>query len=133
MLNDTYAALPAYRAPEPLFGPVDERRKTYEESLYDKWHCIRTILGEQYLWDMRCWDKPKWQYTKDEIKEQIIRWVRAHNSVEWLDNCGHCVYCMRKLLVKNWMALDDVASLVWRNNYIKYPHDIGTWNNGFED
>ena len=133
MQYSTYTALPNIRAAEPLFGPVDERRKAYEESLYDKWHCIRSILGEQYLWDMRCWDKPKNQYTNDEIKQQIVRWVRAHNSVEWLSNCGHCVYCMRKLLVHKWMTLDEVARLVWRNNYITYPHEIGTWNNGFEN
>ena len=122
-----------YDASEGQFGTVDQRRKTYEDSLVTKWHCIKTILCEQYLWDMRSWDKPKHQYTKLEIMRHIYTWIQDHNAYNWTYNCGHCVYCMRKLLAMKWATLEEVSSLVIRNNYITYPNEISTYNTGSEE
>lgn len=128
MQQATYSPLRFYNAGDGQFGLVDERRKAYENSLTDKWHCVRTILYEQYLWDMRCWEKPKSQYSKEEVKRQIAKWINDHNNGNWTYNCGHCVYCIRILLSLKWATLDEVTNLVLRNNYIKYPEEIGTWN-----
>jgi len=43
----------SYNGSEWQFEALDERRKAYEDSLETKWHCVQTLLGEQYLWDMR--------------------------------------------------------------------------------
>ena len=122
-----------YSVPEAQFGALDERRKAYEDNLETKWHCIQAILYEQYLWDMRCWEKPKHQYTKPEIMRHIFKWIQDHQAGNWTFNCGHCVYCMRKLLTKKWATFDEVTTLAMRNNYIKYPDKIGTWKTGFAE
>lgn len=116
-----------YNASEGQFGALDERRKAYEDSLETKWYCVQTILGEQYLWDMRYWNKPKHLYTKQEIMKHIYNWIINHKAESWRFNCGHCVYCMRKLLQMKWSTFDEVTSLVMKNNYIKYPEEIGTY------
>lgn len=122
-----------YNASEGQFGALDGRRKAYEDSHVTKWYCIKTILCEQYLWDMRCWDKPKYQYTKLEIMNHIYKWIIDHKAGNWSFNCGHCVYCMRKLLAMKWATLEEVTSLVIRNNYITYPDEINTFNTDSEE
>ena len=128
MQQAIYSPKPFYSSPQAQFGHVDERRKAYEESFISKWHCVKTILCEQYLWDMRCWAKPKHEYSKAEIAVQIIKWVNDHREGNWSFNCGHCVYCMRKLLYKHWATLEEVTNLVIRNNNIQNPNEIGNWN-----
>jgi len=122
-----------YNASEGQFGALDERRKAYEESLETNWYCVQTILYEQYLWDMRFWDKPKHLYSKEEIMKHIYIWIINHKAGNWRFNCGHCVYCMRKILAKGWATLEEVSTLVMRNNYIKYPDEIGTYDTDSEE
>lgn len=121
-----------YSASE-LFTKVDEERLKYSRSKYNKWYCIREILCEQYLWDMRCWHKPKYLYSKEEIISHIQKWLKDHEEGNWTYNCGHCVYCMRKLLDSKEATIEEIAELVRRNNNIKYYKQIGTWNNGFDE
>jgi hypothetical protein len=106
------------------FGSLDLRRRTYEESLYSRSYCLREILYEQYLWDMRCWHKPKYDYSHEEIKEHIRQWLANH----YPNNCGHCLYCIRKLLVMKWASLDEITRLVRRNPYVSNSLEIGSWD-----
>jgi hypothetical protein len=112
---------------------ADRRNIQIEEAEYTRWYCIKEILCEQYLWDMRCWDKPKYQYSKEEIIEQIKKWIKDHEEGNWTSNCGHCVYCIRRLLDRKEATIEEIADLVKRNNNIKYYNQIKTWNNGFEE
>jgi hypothetical protein len=115
-----------------LFTAIDQRRKSLEESEYSRSYCIREILYSEYLWDMRCWHKPKFAYSKQEVFNHIIQWVNDHKAGNWTNNCGHCLYCIRKLLTMKWATPDEIATLILKNNNIKYYNDIGTWNNGFD-
>lgn len=98
-----------------------------------RWYCLREILYEQYLWDMRCWHKPKFQYSREEVMEHIKKWLKDHTEGNWTNNCGHCLYCIRKLLITKSSTLEEIADYCLRNNFIKYSDQIGTWNNGFEE
>jgi hypothetical protein len=112
---------------------ADIRNLQLEEAEYTRWYCIKEILCEQYLWDMRCWDKPKCQYTKEEIIEHIRKWINDHEEGNWTNNCGHCLFCIRRLLDRKEATMEEIADLVKRNNNIKYYNQIKTWNNGFEE
>jgi len=93
-----------------------------------KEYCIEIISKKElYLWDMRCWYKPKNQYTIPEVIRQIEHWLDEDND-NWSDNCGHCVYCMKQLLDNGWATIEKVAQLVMLNNNIQYPNNIGEWN-----
>lgn len=120
-------------SPKVLFTDLDRRRLAYAEARNDRWQCIKTILYEEYLWDMRCWHKPKWEYSKKEVYEHIQKWVKDHEQGNWTSNCGHCLYCIRKLLCLKWATPEEVATLILRNNKIKYHNDINTWGNGIDD
>ena len=118
---------------ETLFTDIDKQRLAIEGSEYSKWYCVREILYEQYLWDMRCWQKPKYEYSKAEVIEQIKKWILDHQAGNWTNNCGHCLYCIRKLLHERACTLEEIAGYCLRNNFIKYPNQINTWNNGFDE
>jgi hypothetical protein len=111
---------------------ADRRNLQIEEAEYTRWYCIKEILCEQYLWDMRCWDKPKYQYTKEEIIIHIQKWIKDHEEGNWTNNCGHCLYCIRRLIDRQEATMEDIAGFVMRNNNIKYYNQIKTWNYGFE-
>ncbi len=115
------------------FPEIDKRWKTIEEADYTRWYCVREVLYEQYLWDMRCWHKPKYLYSKEEIIEHIRKWIKDHDEGNWTNNCGHCLFCIRRLLERKEATLEEIADLIKRNNNIKYYNEIGTWNNGFEE
>jgi len=119
------------RTGNDLFTALDERRKATEESEYPRWYCIKAILCEEYLWDMRCWFKPKEQYTKEEIKRQILKWIKDESNGKWNFNCGHSVYCIRRILNNQWATFNEVIDLVIRNNKVKYADSIGSWFNSF--
>ncbi len=112
--------------------PVDkvETRKfnsDIEDDRYDKDYCIRAILTEKYLWDMRCWFKPREQYSKEEVERQILKWLKDSESGKWTSNCGGCLFCIRRLLEKGWLTLDEIVDLVLRNYNIEYADAIGSW------
>jgi len=112
---------------------ADRYNRQLEESQHTKWYCIRQIIEEEFLWDMRCWEKPKYQYTSEEIQAKILQWIKDHEEGNWTNNCGHCLYCLRKLLYSRALNLKEIAELVWRNNKIKYYNQFNTWNNGIEE
>jgi len=102
------------------FPEIDKRWKTIEEADYTRWYCVREVLYEQYLWDMRCWHKPKYLYSREEIIEHINKWIKDHEEGNWTNNCGHCLFCIRRLLERKEATLEEIADLVKRNNNIKY-------------
>jgi hypothetical protein len=122
----------AYRD-QGVFSESNIRLLQLQESEYTRWYCVREILTEQYLWDMRCWDKPKYQYSKEEIISHIQKWIKDHEEGNWTNNCGHCLYCIRRLLDKYDATIEEISDLVLRNNNIKYYNQIETWNNGYEE
>ena len=105
---------------------VDTNKKLENEK-YKRDYCFRQILNEEYLWDMRCWFKPREQYSRDEVKRQILKWVRDDANGKWTYNCGHCVYCIGKLLDNGLATIDEIVDLVLRNDRVKYADAIGTW------
>jgi len=98
-----------------------------EQDKHNRDYYFRQILDEEYLWDMRCWFKPKEQYAKEEIKRQILKWIKDDSNGKWNFNCGHSVYCIRRVLNNQWATFDDVVDLVIRNNKVKYADSIGSW------
>ena len=52
----------------------DYRLKEAEKDGHNREYCLNQIKTELYLWDMRVWDKPKNEYTKEEIKEHVKKW-----------------------------------------------------------
>lgn len=122
-----------YSVGQSLFTEANKRLLQIEETEYTRWYCVREILYEQYLWDMRCWNKPKYLYYKEEIIAHIQKWINDHEEGNWIHNCGHCVYCMKKLLERKEATIEEIAELVKRNNNIKYYNLINTWNEGFDE
>jgi hypothetical protein len=113
-----------------LIKPENVNRKL-EQDKHSREYCFRQILDEEYLWDMRCWFKPKEQYTKEEIKRQILKWIKDESNGKWNFNCGHSVYCIRRVLNNQWATFDEVIDLVIRNNKVKYADSIGSWFKSF--
>jgi len=120
-----------FPAPE-LVKPEKVKCNLEQEKRYREYY-FRQILDEEYLWDMRCWFKPKEQYTKEEIKRQILKWVKDDSNRKWNFNCGHCVYCIRRIIENQWASIDEVVDLVIRNNKVKYADSIGSWFKGASD
>lgn len=102
------------------FSPLHVSKQNY----------LHDILSEEFLWDMRCWDKPKWQYTHEQVVSHIQRWLQDQEEDRWTFNCGYCVYCMKILLERKWATIEEIAAVVLRNTKIKYSNSIGTWGEG---
>lgn len=98
-------------------------KKEIQNSCYDKAYFIKTIRNEMYLWDMRCWDKPKNEYSIKEIIKHVDEWL----SDEWSCNCGHALFCIEKLLKYKWATKEEIAKVIMENNNIQFADEIGTW------
>lgn len=121
------------RSLEPMFSGVDIKRKTYAESTHTKDYCIRQILVEPRLWDLRCWKKHKQEYTKQEVAGHLMQWINDETDGLWTNNCGHCLYCIEKLLREYHLSIEEIAELAFINNNITYLNEIGNWNEGFAE
>jgi len=119
-----------------------EKRETVDSSIptlstnpeqHTKIGLLNDILSEEYLWDMRCWDKPKWQYTRDEVVSHVQQWLQDMQEDRWTFNCGCCLNCIKILLEKKWATIEEIADIVLRNPRIKYAHEIGTWGGEIVD
>jgi len=106
--------------------PVDLNNKLDDEK-YNRDYCFRQIKEEEYLWDMRCLFKPRPEYSKEEVKRQILKWISDDANGKRTYNCGHCVFCMSKLLDNGLATIDEIVDLVLRNDRVKYADAIGTW------
>lgn len=122
----------AYQS-EEIYSRLDWQRRNLERAEYTTWYCVREIIYEQYLWDMRCWHKPKFQYSKAEVMEQIKKWIQDHAEGNWTNNCGHCLFCIKKLLYTKACSLEQIANYCLQNKFIKYSKQINTWQNGFAE
>lgn len=112
---------------EPLFNEVDERRLQYEQSFHTRDYCIRYILTAITLWDLRCWKKHKREYSKSDVIEHLLQWLKDREEGLWTYNCGHCLYCIEKLLKDYHMPIEEIAELVLINGNVTYHNEIGTW------
>ena len=106
---------------------IEEKPVDVDDDKYNRDYCFRQILSEEYLWDMRCWFKPKQEYSREEVKRQIMKWLKDDGNGKWTYNCGHCVYCMNKLLERGLATIDEIVDLVLRNDRVKYADEIGAW------
>lgn len=102
--------------------------KDEQKFLKDKY--LGIIIQEEWLWDMRCWSKPKWQYSKAEVVEQIEQWLWDSKEDSWTYNCGHCLHAIKQLLELKLASIEEIADVVMRNNRIKYHNAIGSWIGG---
>jgi len=107
---------------------VDINKKLDDEK-YKRDYCFRQIINEEYLWDMRCWFKPRAEYSREEVKRQILKWLRDYENGKWTYNCGNCVYCMSKLLDNGLATIDEIVDMVLKNYKVKYGDAIGDWFN----
>lgn len=114
---------------QPRSEPMDTpcKQSSVHTLNVSKQDYLHDILTEEFLWDMRCWDKPKWQYTHDEVVSHIQQWLRDQEEDRWTFNCGYCIYCMKMLLERKWATIEEIAEIVMRNTHIKYSDTIGTW------
>lgn len=85
---------------------------------------LKAIKDEEFLWDMRTWEKPKSEYTIADVIKQIEKWL---GSEKWFCNCGHTLYCIKKLLEYGWATKEEIAKVILENDKVKYPDEIGTW------
>lgn len=104
-----------------------EKPAVLEDEKFNRDYCFGVILKEEYLWDMRCWFKPRLQYSRDEVKRQILKWIKDNENGKWTYNCGHCVYCMSLLLENGLATIDEIADLVLRNDRVKFADELGSW------
>ncbi len=79
---------------------------------YKKEYCIKQIKEEEWLWDMRHWNK---YHDEQEVRE----WVES--MCEDTKNCGHTAWCIRVLMVHYDMPVDEIVKLILSNDKIKYP------------
>ena len=89
---------------------------------HSKDYCFKVITNEEWLWDMRYWQKKKRKkdFTKQEIIDQINKWIKDEEKDVWSHNCGHCLYCIRLLTDLGWATIDEIAEAVIKNNKVKY-------------
>jgi len=99
----------------PLDRPVNAQGKylTENEVKYPKDYCFNQILREEYLWDMRCWNKYK---DEAEVMERL-------NDLRNL-NCGHTVFCIKLLLNKYNVSKKEVCGVIMRNSKQKYKNRL---------
>src|ERR1035441_8746193 len=90
---------------------IEEKPVDVDDDKYNRDYCFRQILSEEYLWDMRCWFKLKQEYSRDEVKREIQKWLIDKEHYKWTYNCGHCVFCMKRLLDNNWATIDEIVDL----------------------
>jgi len=86
----------------------EEKNKTdkKEEMKHD-------ILTEEYLWDMRCWDKYK-------DRAEVEKWIE-NGYVP--NNCSHIVGCIEKLL-SNGVGKEEIIKLIMKNPHIQYKNRL---------
>lgn len=99
----------------------EKKRMALSEG-HDRNYCFKIIADEEWLWDMRYWQKKKRKkdFTKQEIIEQIGKWIKDEEKGLWSHNCGHCLYCIKLLIDLDWATMDEIAKAVVKNDKVKY-------------
>jgi len=69
------------------------------------------IIGERYLWDMRCWDR-----YHDE--EEISEWI---DNGYVPNNCGSAVYCIQELF-RLGVSKKEIIDAIVRNTNKQFAH-----------
>jgi len=101
-------------------NPKEFKTKVKLNSPYDKEYCINQILKEEYLWDMRCWKKPRQKIDKQDV----LDWINNDCNP---NNCGHTRYCIQLLLANKWATKEEITKVALQNYKIKFPNEIGSW------
>lgn len=86
------------------------REKARRENI-KKWK--QNIISDPWLWDMRCWDKYK-------DRQEVEQWLA--NGCE-PNNCGHVVYCIRKLLASG-VRKSAVINFIMQNPHKRYANRL---------
>ena len=92
---------------------VSSGEESSQSSFESEEYCIREIETEEYLWDMRCWEKY-------HDREEVLEYLRTGNRVL---NCGHVEYCIDVLKMMG-ISLEKIADAMLRNNGIEYKNRI---------
>lgn len=119
----------SYGEPQKLIPQYDPSEKISECKAQTRWYCIKAILSEEFLWDMRCWDKPRNEYSHEEVIIQIQSWLSEYENGFWTCNCTGCLSCIQTLLDMNLASIEEIATLVMKNTKVTNAHDIGSWVN----
>jgi len=90
--------------------PLEYQKKLQDEEL----ELRNKVISEEYLWDMRCWDKYK-------DPEEIKQWIRNNFQP---NNAGHAVYCLRELMKKFSYTIEDIIRLVLQNYHKCYENRL---------
>lgn len=97
------------------------------DSEYGKDYFMKIIKDEEFLWDMRCWEKPKNEYNVAGVIKHIDKWIAGEKRGIRSHNCGHCIWCIEKLLKYRWATKREIAKVVLKNNKITHMDEIGQW------
>jgi len=93
-----------------------EKHRREEDLKYSDEYCLKEIIDEQYLWDMRCWNK--------RSREEAEKWVTSiKENKPVLHNCGHAMFCIKKLLSRE-VAIKVIVDTMMSNKKIKYKNRL---------
>lgn len=106
--------------PKPKIELTTEQPLIKQPLSYSEEYCIKQVLEEDYLWDLRCWHK---DHDIDEVK--IYLQALLDNIEDW-KNCGHTIMCARHLLIDYGKSIDEVTELFMRNHHIQYRNELGS-------
>ena len=96
---------------------AEKIQKEKEDDLkYSKEYCLNFIEDEMYVWDMRCWDK----YKDQKEMEAWINNIESGKRV--IDNCGHAVFCIERLLSRNLATKQEIIAAMKRNPHKQYAN-----------
>ncbi|SRR5260221_11595323 len=79
---------------------------------FSQWYTIREILAEQYLQTIEHFIQSDHVYTQAEIKKLVDTWLKDHSHGNWKNNCGKCLYCIRKLLSMDYEEFTKIIHSV---------------------
>lgn len=92
-----------------------ERKEQSDKEKYTIDYCLNQIKNEEYLWDMRTWERYK------DVKE-VREWVLDENRSS--KNCGHTAFCVDMLIRVHKVDPETVINAIMENNKIKYKNRL---------
>ncbi|MEM5802829.1 MAG: hypothetical protein QXO57_02625 [Candidatus Aenigmatarchaeota archaeon] len=101
-----------------------EKSEQIYKSEFPIGYCLKQILQEEHLWDMRYWNKLK---DRTEVLEWVNEIEKACLNKEPLPNknCGHTTFCISLLLTIHKISKEIVINTILKNEKIKYKEQIG--------
>lgn len=90
---------------------------------YNKDYILNLCEKEMYLFDMRCWNKPRKDITSDDLKSWIMKGCVPNN-------CGHLQWCINLALEYDLCTVDEMIQSMLKNKTVQHPDEVGS---AFED